>query len=94
LYFAIAYSVQCGITKTKMSERLIKLVNDTKTRDGIIALAKKAGVSRGTVINVSNGRTPHPKNAFKLAKACGCGEEEALSIAYECSPQEANRRTA
>lgn len=76
----------------KMSERLIKLVNDALIKKGMRALLDKTGLSETAVYNIASGiRVPRRHNAYKLALACGVSEEDALAIAYECHPQEAKR---
>lgn len=59
------------------------LVKTGKSAKEILAI--KAGVSPSTIAKIKNGRVPLPSNAYRLAVACGCGEEEALEIARECS---------
>jgi hypothetical protein len=67
-----------------MSERLIKLVQDELIKEGIEVLSKRSNLSEGTIRHVAEGRSPRTHNAYKLAKACGLSDAEALSIAREC----------
>ncbi len=77
-----------------MSERLIKIVNDALVKNGMKELSEKSDLSPGAIHKIaSGGRIPRRRSAYKLAVAAGCSEEEALALAYECSP-EANKRTA
>jgi transcriptional regulator with XRE-family HTH domain len=54
-------------------------------------LAARAGVSLSTVTKIINGHVPLPKNAFRLAKAIECDDEEARRIASECSSLRARK---
>lgn len=77
-----------------MSERLIKKVNDALIKKGMDALEKASGLAETTIREIAlQRRVPRRSSAYKLALACGCGEEEALSIAYECASERA-RETA
>lgn len=72
--------------------KLMNKVTETITKMGDMGkekLAVKAGVSPSTVRSVANGHVPLPKNAYRLALACGCTDEEALELAKECSSDRA-----
>lgn len=62
--------------KDRVEETLIK----AGTRE---TLADEAGVALETIRRVLKGQFPRPKTAYKLAKACGCSDEEALAIAKQ-----------
>jgi transcriptional regulator with XRE-family HTH domain len=62
---------------------LRELVANAVTKNGKMGkekLALKAGLSPSLVANVLNGHAPLPKNAYQLALACGCTDEEALEL--------------
>jgi transcriptional regulator with XRE-family HTH domain len=62
--------------KDRVEEALIKAGKNGKTR-----LAAEAGLSTETIRRVVEGHSPTPKTAYALAKACGCTDEEAFSLA-------------
>lgn len=73
-----------------MSERLIKMVNDALIKEGVEVLRERSKLSPNTIRLIADRRrSPRRRNAYKLALACGCSEEEALALARECSPTEA-----
>lgn len=75
-----------------MSERLKTLVNDALIKKGAKALCDASGLTENSIREIANGdRVPHRRNAFKLALACGCGEQEALTLARECLPKRATK---
>ena len=68
-----------------MSERLKKMVSDALITKGIKALQDGSGLGEQTIREISEGhRFPRRKTAYRLAKACGAEEEEALALAREC----------
>lgn len=70
-----------------MSERIL-ILGDSGTEK----LALAAGVSPSLVRTVRNSDRPiRPQSAYKLAKACGCTEEDARMIQKECELLKANR---
>lgn len=72
-----------------MSETLSKMVKKKLLEFGgnnsTARLAVLADVSPSLIERVKAGHVPLPKNAKKLALACGSSEEEALRIADGCS---------
>lgn len=75
-----------------MSGRLRDVVGQYLVKAGRrarISLCETADVSRSALDNIIGNRTkpyvPSAAVAYRLAKACGCSEEDALSIANECS---------
>lgn len=75
-----------------MSKRLVELIDKTLLKmgkNGLEKLAIQSGLSPSSVRNAK--RTGHLSlgNGYKLALACGCSDEEALSIAKECSSDQA-----
>lgn len=74
-----------------MTQRLLELMNTAVLKEGPSGKARMAGVIERTermVDRYMKGQSvPTPSLAFKLAKACGATEEEALDIAKECSSE-------
>lgn len=71
-----------------ISERMIRVVNDALIKKGMEVLAKESALSPGAIHNIASGRhVPRRRNAYRLALACGCSEDEALRLAYECTPE-------
>lgn len=74
-----------------MSERLKDMIETYLIHagtNGAWKLSTAANVSMRTVYLVKNNRhVPKPDVAYKLAKACGATEEEALALAKGCSSE-------
>lgn len=63
-------------------------------KNGPSKLAIEAQCSLRIVYSIKNdGHIPRAELAYRLALACGCGDEEALALAKECSSETA-RETA
>lgn len=79
------------------SDRLKRAVKQELTRLGSQAkekLALKAHVSVSTIRNIEADHMPRRGTAYKVAVACGLGEDRALEIAKECEPDDEGQRTA
>ncbi len=77
-----------------MSERLIELVNNEVAKSGIEETSRVSGVSVTTLRAIQRReRRPRGRTAFRLAKAFGHTDEEALRLAKEC-PSARGRKTA
>ena len=74
-----------------MSKKLVKAMKDVVLREGQTGKGRLADtIGRKIRIiehYIEGSHTPNPSNAYKLAVACGLGEEEALAVARECSPE-------
>lgn len=78
-----------------MSERLIERIEKhliSGGKNARVKLCADAEISLSTLDNVLGNRTnsqSHSANTlFRLAKACGCDEQEALELA-KCAPAKA-----
>jgi hypothetical protein len=68
-----------------MSERLLTLINDALIKGQIDRLLEFSGLAENSIREIANGsRVPRKTNAYNLALACGCSEQEALTLAREC----------
>lgn len=91
MHFAVAKSTKTVHIDHKMSERLRKIISDAVVKDGIRALSERSKISVSAIRRIESGQSPHRTTAYKLALACGVGEEEALALARECTPHEAKK---
>lgn len=80
-----------------MSERLVQAIRDVLLKEGETGKGRLADVigrqTRMIERYVDKVASPSQGNAYKLAVACGLGEEDALAIAKECASV-ASQRTA
>lgn len=71
-----------------MTERLKDMIETyviNAGENGVMKLALSARCSLRLVYKVkNNGHVPKPEITYKLAKACGATEEDALNLAKGC----------
>ena len=61
-----------------MNRTLKEIVTDgVNTKGSTSDLAKLANVSEPLVVKVKGGHIPKPRNAYRIALACDCSEQEA-----------------
>lgn len=90
-YFYLETNANCGILPF-MSTTLQQMVDRYLLANGKNAeakLAMKADLSVSTVRNARRRGYISDRNVVKLALACGLTEEEALTLARECSSNKA-----
>lgn len=77
-----------------MSQRLTYTIRQYLTRKGnagMATLCVEMDRTSQTILRWLRVGFPSAHDAYKLAVAAGCTEEEALDLANECFPQEAKR---
>lgn len=75
-----------------MSERLRQLLTAALIKQGMAHVSRESGLHENTVRALANGESrPRPNTVYKLAKACGLDEAEALKLAEECSAERPKR---
>lgn len=75
-----------------MSQKLIRLIEGYVARNGKNArtlLSAKAQISPTTLGKILNGHLPLMDVTYRIAIACGCGDEDALKLARESSYERA-----
>lgn len=78
-----------------MSKKLVEAMQSTILSEGQTGKGRLAD-SIGRKIRIielylNGSATPSFENAYKLAKACGLEEPDALAIAKECAPHKSQR---
>lgn len=90
-FFIAIDAIRCHILY--MSKRLVKLINQIVIKEGVkgkLRLALAIGKGERMIDRYRKGTcNPSQKDAYDLALACGCSNEDALKIAEECHPLEA-----
>jgi hypothetical protein len=75
-------------TAITMGERLKDMIETyiiRAKRGGAVKLSIEAACGLRVIYNIKNeGHVPSPQIAYRLAKACGANEKEALAIAKQC----------
>jgi len=77
-------------TAIMMSERLMGLIQGylVKNDAGMARLAVAVGMHQGTVQRwIKEGRIPNSHSRYLVALACGCSEQDAASLAGDCSSE-------
>lgn len=56
-------------------------------KNAVAKLAIAAGCSERVIYNLKNGHLPKPEIVYRLAKACGLNEDDALALAKGCASE-------
>ncbi len=86
----MAYFTFMASERLTAMNRVKRIVGDHLVKLGDRAteqLSISSGVCSSTIRNVENDHVPLPKTIYKLLKACGMNDMDALALARECSTE-------